>query len=154
MSNSHHSLHPGGNENIEKKDVHFPRIILVLAVVAVFVTISAITCVLVFKGLEVWFNYQDKPAPKMMRDNILPPEPRLQELPLQDIKAYWKEQKAIIEGYAVLDPEAQIARIPVAHAMRMLAEKPDIFRESKPVELVKSAPTELAAESQKESQQV
>lgn len=131
MSTPHHSPHPGGSENIEKRDVHFPPIVLALVGLTFFIIGSILICYFCFKGLEVWFNKIDKPVPPMFESRMTPPEPALQATPYADLKVYQAEQKKLVESYAVLDPEAGITRIPVSRAMQMLAEKPDFFREKK-----------------------
>lgn len=53
----------------------------------------------------------------------LPPEPRLQASPERDLAAYRAEQAARQTSYGWVDREAGVARIPVARAVDLLAER-------------------------------
>jgi hypothetical protein len=51
----------------------------------------------------------------------MPPEPRLQSHPVADLAAERAREQAMLDGYAWVDRDAGIARIPVDRAMDILA---------------------------------
>ncbi len=135
MHESHSTRSVNTDEKIEKTDVRFGGILVSLGALTLFILGSVVICYGCFKALEFYMNYTDKAVSVMFESKIQLPEPRLQTLPAQDLMTVNDEEKKIIEGYAVIDSSAGIARIPVARAMQMLAEKPDVFlREAKPAE--------------------
>jgi hypothetical protein len=50
----------------------------------------------------------------------LPPTPRLQENPQQELQDLRAKQKALLEGYGWVNKEAGVARIPIEEAMKMV----------------------------------
>ena len=53
----------------------------------------------------------------------LPPVPRFQENPQQDMRELRAKQKALLEGYGWVNRDAGVARIPIEEAMRMVVER-------------------------------
>jgi hypothetical protein len=53
----------------------------------------------------------------------LPPMPRLQEHPQQDMRELRERQRALLNGYSWVNRDTGIARIPVEEAMRMVVER-------------------------------
>ena len=57
------------------------------------------------------------------QENRLPPEPRLQDTPQQDMSALRAKQESLLKEYGWVNKEAGIARIPIEEAMRMVVER-------------------------------
>jgi hypothetical protein len=53
----------------------------------------------------------------------LPPFPRFQENPQQELQELRAKQKAQLEGYGWVNKEAGVARIPIEEAMKMVIER-------------------------------
>jgi hypothetical protein len=53
----------------------------------------------------------------------LPPEPRLQNNPQQELRELKARQYGVLEGYGWVNKEAGIARIPIADAMRAVVQR-------------------------------
>ena len=53
----------------------------------------------------------------------LPPEPRLQSTPVKDLAAIRAEEDAVLNGYAWVDKEKGVVRIPVDRAIDLLAQR-------------------------------
>jgi hypothetical protein len=60
----------------------------------------------------------------------LPPRPRLQTYPFDDIKALRKQENAVLDHYAWVDQNAGVVRIPIERAIDVLAEKGLPYREA------------------------
>ena len=57
------------------------------------------------------------------QQNRMPPSPRFQENPQEELQALRAKQKALLEGYGWVNKEAGIARIPIEDAMKLVIEK-------------------------------
>ena len=57
------------------------------------------------------------------RRGELPPEPRLQDTPQQDLRALRARQLALLTQYGWVNKESGIARIPIEEAMRLVVER-------------------------------
>ena len=53
----------------------------------------------------------------------LPPAPRLQTYPFDDVKGLRREEARLLEHYSWIDKNAGTVRIPVSRAIELLAEK-------------------------------
>jgi hypothetical protein len=62
------------------------------------------------------------PPPPAARDVLDFPEPRLQAFPAGELHEMQGAQKALLEGWAWIDPDAGIARIPVDRAAQLYLE--------------------------------
>ena len=57
------------------------------------------------------------------QEDRVPPEPRLQVTPEQDLSTYQARERELLEGYSWVDKNAGIVRIPIEEAMkRVVAE--------------------------------
>jgi hypothetical protein len=57
------------------------------------------------------------------QENRLPPEPRLQTNPRQDLRDLRSTEEAVLTGYGWVDRKAGIARIPIDEAMKLTVER-------------------------------
>ena len=51
------------------------------------------------------------------------PKPRLEVSPVEDLAAFRAREDAILDGWGWVEPDKGIVRIPVAEAMRLVAER-------------------------------
>jgi hypothetical protein len=59
----------------------------------------------------------------VQQENRLPPEPRLQTNPRQDLRDLRSAEEAVLTGYGWVDRKAGIARIPIDQAMKLTVER-------------------------------
>lgn len=65
-----------------------------------------------------------KPSPiAMSNPQKEPPEPRLQDRPLADIRQVRADEDKLLNSYAWIDPDKGIARIPVERAMELVLKE-------------------------------
>ena len=55
--------------------------------------------------------------------NRLPPTPRFQENPQQELRDLRAKQRALLEGYGWISKEAGVARIPIEDAMKIIVQR-------------------------------
>ena len=60
----------------------------------------------------------------------LPPSPRFQDNPQQELQDLRAKQKALLEGYGWVSKDAGVARIPIEDAMKMVVERGVPVREA------------------------
>ncbi len=114
---------------------------------AVFLTVVvAVTSVLTI-GL---YNYLDRrenveKAPQYPlaegRQRPLPPTPRLQTYPFQDLKQYRSDERQVLDHYAWVDKSTGTVRIPVDRAIEVLAAKGLPHRPVAPAQPAPPAPS-------------
>ena len=57
------------------------------------------------------------------QQNRLPPSPRFQENPQQELQDLRAKQRGVLEEYSWVNKEAGIARIPIEEAMKIVVER-------------------------------
>jgi len=89
-------------------------------------------CVLAFAlllGLYRYFMSREAAEQPPVRPGVtlpatrVPPEPRLQTTPVADLRAVHAAEDQILEGYAWVDPDQGIVRIPIDKAIDLLARQ-------------------------------
>jgi hypothetical protein len=108
----------------EPKDVSVRWVVGIAIGGASFVALSAAA----LYGLQRLYSAADvaevEPPPiALERRHAIPPPPRLQAEPAEDLATYLAREKALLESYAWVDEEAGIARIPIEQAMQLLAQR-------------------------------
>ena len=78
--------------------------------------------------LQGVYQYQTQRAqmqayPLAAGQQELPPMPRLQEHPQQDMRELRAKQQALLKGYGWVNRDAGVARIPIEEAMRIVVER-------------------------------
>jgi hypothetical protein len=84
--------------------------------------------------LVVWllFGYFDRreaatdpggPLLAVGHETRLPPEPRLQVAPREDLRELQTDQQALLDGYRWVDKAAGIVRIPIGEAMKLTVQR-------------------------------
>jgi hypothetical protein len=111
--------------NREESDVNI-RGVLAFAVglVVVGLTIHGLIWLLFvyFNGRETARSTHPYPL-AVAQESRLPPEPRLQTNPRQDLQDLLAKEDEILNGYQWVDKDAGIVRIPIAEAMRLTVER-------------------------------
>ena len=121
----------------EPRDIDIGTIARYLVYLAITILIALVICVPILKVLTQYVAEQDTPMPavraamtQQQRDEQqLPPQPRLQGVPgstndpQQDMRDKIAADTRANETLAWVDKEKGIAQIPVADAMKIIAEK-------------------------------
>jgi hypothetical protein len=121
----------------EPRDIDIGTIARYLVYLAITILIALVICVPILSVLTKYVAEQDTPMPavraamtQQQRDEQqLPPQPRLQGVPgstndpQQDMRDKMAADTRANETLAWVDKEKGIAQIPVADAMKIIAEK-------------------------------
>jgi len=95
---------------------------------------AGLTFVVAFVCLAVWVLFQFyasraavKTTPQYplaaRQENRLPPEPRLQTNPRQDLSDLRTQEDRVLDSYGWVDKNAGVVRIPIDQAMRLTLER-------------------------------
>ncbi|HKI84050.1 MAG TPA: hypothetical protein VKA63_06925 [Candidatus Krumholzibacteria bacterium] len=105
------------DEELQKK-----ALVGFLAVIAVLCVIAGIVAMLYYGFLRKNLEFKDPPALPVATTGVqeLPPEPRLQANPHADLRAMHAEEDSILTSYGWEEKSAQVARVPIEQAMKMV----------------------------------
>jgi hypothetical protein len=117
--------HPAGSAGHEERDVTFRPIVWAGAGALVVIGLVFVLVRLVYLSDVAHEAMQNPPANPLTGSygRQLPPEPRLQTRPVQDLKALHAAEDSVLNSYGWVDRQAGIVRIPIARAMELLAQR-------------------------------
>ena len=84
-----------------------------------------IVCLIVvgiFRAMQVAMPH-DAPISNLANPNRMPPEPRLQEHPANELQALRQHEDDVLNHYGWVDQKAGVVRIPVDKAMDIMAQR-------------------------------
>lgn len=123
MSDSTHGAHgPGGHET---RDVTFRPIVAASIGLAVLVLAAILGMAGLFGYLASREAKESAPERPLAAEFAprLPPEPRLQAVPIQDLRELRAAESAILERYGWVDREQGVVHIPIDRAIELLARR-------------------------------
>jgi hypothetical protein len=108
----------------EPRDVSVRLVLLTVLAGLAFIALAGAA----LYGLQALYAGLDPTAPQppptaLERHAAMPPPPRLQVKPAEDLAAYIERENRLLESYGWVDEDAGIARIPIERAMQLLAER-------------------------------
>lgn len=106
------------------REISLEGIVYTGVVLALVVIFSAAAMWWISVGLRANLEAADPPPPILPEARVqdLPPEPRLQTSPEEDLRELRLEEDEYLNGYGWVDRGAGVARVPIERAMEMLAE--------------------------------
>jgi hypothetical protein len=128
---SEHQHHSNGDRDYADLDIRLKPIVKFTVGLTLFVILTFWVSKI---GLQAWLRdraAKDVPISEFAQDRVIPPEPRLQvneQLTLQEQRGMEREQ---LESYGWVDQGAGVVRIPIQHAIDILAERGLPARETK-----------------------
>ena len=125
MGTEHNSVHqPGGT--YEKRDFNMRFVwssawtLLGIMFAGLFITF------LMFAGYgRIWSAQDAERQPSKLAASlpVRPPEPRLQDMPAQELQQFRQQEAAALSTYGWVEPAAGVVRIPVDRAMELTLER-------------------------------
>jgi len=113
-------------------EVHHETSDVNVSAIVVFVVVLVVTTVVIFGAVFAVYRYFGEQAARPVRSEYplattamrrLPPEPRLQTDPRDDLANLRRSEDEVLESYGWIDRSAGIVRIPVEQAMKLTAER-------------------------------
>jgi hypothetical protein len=126
MADEHHP-HGAGEQGAlkhEESDVNFGGIVAFAVGLVIVGAVVAVVALGVFR----YFSRQDSQGPveyplALSEENRLPPEPRLQTNPRQDMRDLRAQEESVLHSYGWVDRNAGVVRIPIDDAIRLTLER-------------------------------
>lgn len=127
MADQHHP-HDAGEQGAlkhEESDVNFGGIVGFAVGLLVVGAVVAVVVLGVFRYFSRQ-NAQQGPVEYplgLSEENRLPPEPRLQTNPRQDLRDMRAQEESVLHSYGWVDRNAGVVRIPIDDAIRLTLER-------------------------------
>ena len=108
----------------EKKDISLRGAALLAASILAVVPLVLVAMNWTFEYFAARETRSQPPPVSLIRNEgrPLPPEPRLQTTPTEDLRRVRAEEEAVLGSYAWVDRSAGKVRIPIGRAIDLLAE--------------------------------
>jgi hypothetical protein len=107
----------------EHSDIDIAGIFKFTAGLIVVAALVHVAIWFMFVSFEATAARADVRSPLRSGDEVrVPPEPRLQVEPRQDLSAYREREAALLHGYRWVDKAAGVVRIPIDEAMKRVVE--------------------------------
>jgi hypothetical protein len=104
----------------EERDVHAWAV----GKFAIGLVLFCILCLGILVGFFKYLETVFVPSPPIATDaRHLPPQPRLEETPVADLKAMRDAEDKILTSYGWVDKSKGVVRIPIAQAIDLLAQR-------------------------------
>jgi hypothetical protein len=109
----------------EERDVSLRPLVWGFAGLVALIVVSVVLMRVLLGYLAVREAENSPPANPLAQSfgRQVPPEPRLQTDPLQDLRALHAEEDAVLNTYGWVDRKAGVVRIPVQRALDLLAQR-------------------------------
>ena len=114
-----------GNSGGQRPAGHEEKDVNVWAVGKFGIALAAlcIAALLLLFGLLRYFQSRENPAGEATAVSGPPPEPRLQESPVHDLKQMRDAEDQILGSYGWVDRQKGIVRLPIGRAIDLLAQR-------------------------------
>lgn len=106
----------------EIRDTNIPALVTLGATIVVTVAIVMLFCWWLF-GIYTYVQPLGPAATPFASARPLPPEPRLQPKPENDLQQYLREESSELNSYGWVDRQNGVVRIPIDHAMKLLLKQ-------------------------------
>jgi hypothetical protein len=108
----------------EQRDVRAGAIVRFALALVVVVILASVFLLGLFKLLARQERRHDPPPPPLAQEaGRLPPAPRLQSTPRQDLEQLRAEEEKELASYGWVDEKAGIAHIPIEEAIKIVAAR-------------------------------
>jgi len=105
------------------RDISYRGLVYAFIGLVVLLGVAAGATFLLFDFFQIRQAAGDPPASPFGEVRLVPPEPRLQVEPIEDLRAMEAETDRLLGGYAWVDRERGLVRIPIERAMEIVAER-------------------------------
>ena len=136
---SEHNTH--GHVGHEETDADIAPLVKFAVFLTVLTLVTAALTAGFYKFLDSREQAEKAPRYPLAQgvERPLPPVPRLQTYPFDDVKGLRREETRLLEHYSWIDKNAGTVRIPVSRAIELLAEKGLPHRAAAPMTVAPAA---------------
>jgi hypothetical protein len=101
----------------ERRDLRVRNIVLFTVALTTVLVGSHFLLKAVFSGFQQRADRVDRPHAPLREDRVLPPEPRLQTKPGEELEALRREEDRRLNSYGWVDREHRVLRMPIDRAV-------------------------------------
>jgi hypothetical protein len=101
----------------ERRDLSVRSIVLFAVVLTTVLVLAHFGLRAVFVGLRERSDRADRPRPPLRAERVVPPEPRLQTNPGEDLDALRRDEERRLGTYGWIDRDRRVLRIPIDRAI-------------------------------------
>ena len=117
------SPHATRSQGYERSDAS-PRGLLYFALImAAILAATSLSLIWLFKYFQKAENPGSFVAAPFAAERPLPPPPRVQPNPREDLQNYYQSQQNLLNSYGWIDRQNGIVRLPIDRAMELLLER-------------------------------
>jgi hypothetical protein len=111
------------NPDYQDRDIRLRALVAALAVISLvaLATVIGMAALLAHYKAEAEAAYE--PVSPLASKRELPPEPRLQVVPAEELEAHRAMERLFLDHYQWIDRQAGLARIPIDRAMALVVER-------------------------------
>lgn len=122
---SEHNTHDADLVGHEETDAEIGPLVRFAIFLAVFTATAAVLTIGFYRYLDSREMAEKAPRYPLAAgtERPLPPTPRLQTYPFDDVKGLRREEAKLLDHYSWIDKNAGTVRIPVSRAIELLAER-------------------------------
>lgn len=106
----------------EIRDTNMPALVILGGTIVVTVAIVMLFCWWLF-GIYTYVQPLGPPSTPFASARPLPPEPRLQPKPENDLQQYLREERSELNSYGWVDRQNGVVHIPIDRAMKLLLKQ-------------------------------
>ena len=121
--NHTHQEHSAAQHRHEQSDTEFKPIFIFIVSLAVLILLSMLAMSWLFDYFAAQQTARQQPPSPLFDTRQVPPEPRLQTSPAQDLEVLKEREADLLSSYRWVDRESKVFRIPVERAMEILVER-------------------------------
>lgn len=119
---------PGGGGSSPERvdpDVNIRAVVWFGVILGAIAVLGGIVGTLVIVGFESSQERRDPEPPPIREaaDPALPPGPRLQATPEEDLEAMIEQERIRLERYSLQEEGGELARVPIERAMELILER-------------------------------
>ena len=116
----HASEHHTNGEGHETKEVSVPFVFVSLSALIIGTFLVSLLVIGIFQFFKSTYHPEQVAKESVQ---VVPPEPRVEEHPAQQLQTIRTREDHILSTYALIDKNQGIVRVPIDRAIDMLAQK-------------------------------
>ena len=111
------------NPGWQDKDIHIRGIVISIAIVLITTALTFVAMKIMMNKYKEWDTEKgNNVASPLARERALPPGPRLQVFPRDELAEHRRTEQDQVAHYEWIDSDAGLAKIPIARAVEIVAE--------------------------------
>lgn len=117
------STNAAPHNGYEKSDASPRGLVIFVLIMAAILAATSFSLIWLFKHFERAENPGSFVAAPFAGAQTLPPSPRIQPVPGDDMQRYYQSQQSLLNNYGWVDKQNGVVRLPIDRAMELLLQR-------------------------------